>query len=70
MEATEEIQLSLYPEDGKREKWERIDRTVDGIRARYGYHAIRKATLYTDPLLGRINPRDEHVVHPVGYFGG
>lgn len=70
VEATEQVQLSLYKEDKKREKWEKIDRTVDVLRNRYGYRAIQKATLFTDPLLGHINPRDDHTVHPVGYFGG
>ena len=70
VEATEQVQLSLYQEDVKREKWEKIDRTVDALRSRYGYQAVQKATIYTDPLLGRINPRDDHTVHPVGYFGG
>ena len=70
VEATEEVQLSLYPEDTKRAKWELIDRTVDALRYRYGYRAIQIAAIYTDPLLGHINPRDDHTVHPVGYFGG
>lgn len=70
VEATEQVQLSLYQEDKKREKWEKIDRTMDALRNRYGYRAIQKATLFTDPLLGHINPRDDHTVHPVGYFGG
>ena len=70
MEATDQVQLSLYPEDSRREKWERIDRTVERLRDRYGYLAVQKTTIFTDPLLGRINPRDDHTVHPVGYFGG
>ena len=70
VEATDQIQLSLYAEDGRREKWEKIDRTVEKLRNRYGYLAVQKATLFTDPLLGRINPREDHTVHPVGFFGG
>lgn len=70
VEATEQVQLSLYPEDSRREKWERIDRTVERLRDRYGYLVVQKATIFTDPLLGRINPKEDHTVHPVGYFGG
>lgn len=70
IEATDEIQLTLYPEDKRREKWEKIDQTVELLRNRYGYTAIQKALLFTDPLLGSINPREDHTVHPVGYFGG
>ena len=39
-------------------------------RDRYGYLCIRRAMLDCDPILGRMNVRDGHVVHPVGYFGG
>lgn len=70
VDATAGIQLSLYEDDTKRDKWERIDATVDQLRQRYGYHSVRRALMYTDPLLGKINPKDDHTVHPVGYFGG
>ena len=70
VEAGDTMQLSLYAEDRRREKWERIDQTVDSLRARYGYMSVRRALLDTDPALGRINVREDHTVHPVGYFGG
>ena len=70
VEATAGAQLSLYTEDQTRDKWERIDAAVDRLRQRYGYQCIQRARLFTDPLLGAINPRDDHTVHPVGYFGG
>ena len=62
-------QLSLWNEDQRRDKWERIDAAVDALRQRYGYMSIRRARLLTDPLLGAIDPKDGHTVHPVGYFG-
>ena len=70
MEATAGTQLSLYPEETHRDKWERIDAAVDRLRQRYGYRSIQRARLFADPLLGAINPKDDHTVHPVGYFGG
>ena len=70
MEATAGTQLSLYPEETRRDKWERIDAAVDRLRQRYGYRSIQRARLFTDPLLGAINPKDNHTVHPIGYFGG
>lgn len=63
------VQLSLYEDDTHQEKWERIDAVVDRLRAEYGYMSVRRALTMTDPLLGKINPRDDHTVHPVGYFG-
>ena len=64
------VQLSLYDDDQRRDKWERIDDAVDTLRQRYGYMVIRRALLDTDPVLGRINVKDGHTVHPVGFFGG
>ena len=70
IDAGSTLQLSLYADAQSREKWERIDAAVDRLRQRYGYLSIRRALLDTDPLLGHINVKDDHTVHPVGYFGG
>ena len=70
VEAQGAVQLSLYAEDQKRDKWERIDAAVDHLRQRYGYMSVRRALMDSDPLLGHINVKDGHTVHPVGYFGG
>ena len=70
VEAQGTVQLSLYTEDQKRDKWERIDTAVDHLRQRYGYMCVRRALMDSDPLLGHINVKDGHTVHPVGYFGG
>ena len=70
VEAEAGVQTSLLDDDTKREKWERIDAAMDHLRQRYGYMSIRRAVTCADPQLGKINPRDDHTVHPVGYFGG
>ena len=62
------VQLSLYTDDVRRQKLERLDLAVDEIRHRYGYMSLQRALIYTDPLLSRINPKDDHTVHPVGFF--
>ena len=70
VEADIGVQTSFLDNDAKREKWERIDAAMDHLRQRYGYMSIRRAVTCADPQLARINPRDDHTVHPVGYFGG
>ena len=70
VECQSDVQLSMFAEDGKRDKWERIDCAVDRLRTRYGYLCIRRALLDCDPLLGHMNVHDDHTVHPVGYFQG
>lgn len=64
------IQLSMFSDETRRLKWEKLDKAVDRLRERYGYTSIQRATVQADPLLGRINPKDDHTVHPVGYFAG
>nr|WP_325239532.1 DNA polymerase IV [uncultured Oscillibacter sp.] len=68
VEAGSGLQLSLYADAVRRDKWERIDAAVDDLRARYGYMSVRRALLLTDPVLGNINPKDDHTVHPAGCF--
>lgn len=62
------VQLSFHVDDKRLLRLERIDRAVDDVRGRYGYMSLQRALIYTDPLLGRINPKDDHTVHPVGFF--
>ena len=63
------LQLSLFEDDIRRDKGEQLDAAVDRVRQRYGYESVRRALTLSDPLLGRINPKDGHTVHPVGFFG-
>ena len=70
VDASAGTQLSFMADDVRRDKWERIDAAVDHLRERYGYMSVRRAVTCTDQQLGSINPRDDHTVHPIGYFGG
>ena len=70
VEAENTLQLSMFAEDKRRNKWEQIDAAVDYLRQRYGYMSIRRAILDSDPLLGHLNVKDGHTVHPIGFFGG
>lgn len=62
------IQFDLFSSEAKRESLERLDRAVDVVRARYGYTCIQRAVVYTDKELGRVNPKEDHTIHPVGFF--
>lgn len=65
---TECSQLSLFPDDRQRERRERIDAVVDGLRSRFGYMSVQRAAIYADPQLAGVRPK-EHIVHPIGFFG-
>ena len=70
VDATIGIQTSLFDNDRRRSAWEQIDVAVDRLRQRYGYMSVRRAITMSDPALGCINPKDDHTVHPTGYFAG
>lgn len=63
------LQLSFYSADvEKRKKMESIERTMDWLRGRFGHHSVERGIMLSDPVLGKLNPKADHVIHPVGYF--
>ena len=65
------VQLSFFDgEIEKRIRQEKLEREIDGLRVRFGHEAVLRGVLYADPALGMLNPREDHIIHPVGYFGG
>jgi DNA polymerase-4 len=62
------LQLSLLCDEKKRDRRMKLEKTVDDIRRRYGNLSIQRAVLLIDRRLGTMNPKDDHTIHPVGYF--
>ena len=62
------VQTNLFQNEDERRKQEELDKTLDRIRDRYGYRAIRKGILLEDRELTNANPIDEHIIHPVSLF--
>jgi DNA polymerase-4 len=66
--ANNPIQVSLFEDEVQREKYEVIDKTVDSLRTRFGHFCIQRASVLADRPLCGINPKGDHIIHPVGYF--
>ena len=64
------VQLDLFMNELRREKQEKLDRAVDDIRRRFGYHSVQRAFMYQDKILSSLDAQGSHTVHPVGYFNG
>jgi DNA polymerase-4 len=62
------MQLSLFGDEERRQKQETIERTVDDLRRRFGHFVIQRASVLADAPLGGINPKGDHIIHPVGFF--
>lgn len=62
------MQLNFFEDPVRREKRERLEVAVDELRRRFGHAAVSRAVTMCDPSLGTLNPKDDHTIHPVGYF--
>ena len=62
------IQFTMFEDAEKRERMETLERTVDDVRRRFGHYSIGRAITTTDKSLTNINPKDDHTIHPVGFF--
>lgn len=66
LEALEgDVQLTMFPAK-KRERLYELECAVEDIRRRFGHESILRASLISDGI-GEINPRDDHVIFPVGW---
>lgn len=65
----ENCQLSLLPERIREQKQEDLETAVQSIRRRFGHHAIARGIMLTDQTLSHLNPKEDHIVHPLGFLG-
>jgi nucleotidyltransferase/DNA polymerase involved in DNA repair len=61
------VQLSLGDNFKEIERHEKIDNTIDKLRYRFEHYAIQRGITLVDEELSRINPKEDHVIHPIGY---
>ena len=61
-------QTSLFCDEVKREKVERLDKALARLKARFGTFAVQPAVLLKDRKLSGFDPKNDHIIHPVGYF--
>lgn len=66
--ASSPYQLTLLCNEEQRERLSCLDRSLDGLKRRFGSFCVRPASLMADTGLSSFSPKEEHVIHPVGYF--
>lgn len=64
------VQLSLFISEERRQRLHQMDLAVDQIRRRFGFESIQRGLMYQDRLLSAVNAKEDHTVHPHGYFEG
>jgi DNA polymerase-4 len=62
-------QLDLFSSVERREKQMKMDAAIDEVRRRFGFFAVQRGLMHCDKPLSHLNAREEHTVHPHGYFG-
>lgn len=62
------VPLSLFEDPGRDIRRENLARSVDEVRRRFGYHSILRTSCLLDGGLTRFNPKEDHTIHPMGFF--
>ena len=60
------VQMSMFDDNTRRYK---LEEAVGDLRRRFGHGIISRACLLADQKINAINPRDDHVIHPIGWRG-
>lgn len=63
------VQLSFGDnfKDKEIERHEKIDKTIDKLRFRFGHYAVQRGIALVDTELSHINPKGDHVIHPPAF---
>ena len=61
-------QIDLFCDFQMREKHMKMDAAVDDIRRRFGFYSIQRGLMFQDKVLAAVNAKEDHTVHPHGYF--
>ena len=62
------FQLNLFTDEERRNKQKKIDEMADYLRKRFGFYSLQRGLMYLDGQLSHVNAKEDHTVHPHGYF--
>lgn len=61
-------QATFFQNEAERDRKERLDAATDWLKRRFGTFSVRPAVLLQDGRLSGFDPKNDHVIHPVGFF--
>lgn len=64
----ETVQFDIFGEVKKNIKYEKLEKTVDFLKGRFGSDCLKKASQLTDINLTDFDPYEDHKIHPEGWF--
>jgi len=62
------VQMSFFCNAKNNNRLHNLDCAVDSLKKRFGSYCVQPAVMLNDPRLSGFNPKDDHTIHPVGYF--
>ncbi len=62
------LQLSFLPELVKRQEQERLERTIDALRSRFGFFALQRGVALMDKALSNLDAKSEHIIFPESFL--
>ena len=62
-------QMNIFTDLISEQKEEKMQKTVDRLRKKYGNKIIQRATILKDDKLSKMDIKGEHVIHPENFFG-
>lgn len=67
VEVKEGAQLDFSGDVLRKQRMRRLEHTLDDMQGRFGTQVIRRGAQLMDKEIMEIDPKDDHVIHPVGY---
>ena len=64
------IQLDFMGDETRRIHMEQLERSIDDLRRRYGHQIVQRGVVLADSGYAKINPVEEHTIHPVPMYTG
>ncbi len=64
------VQMDLFGRQQQREKRHQLDCALDAIRQRYGNLCVVRGIVLAEPNIAKVDPKDDHTIHPVPFFSG
>lgn len=67
---TEPVQLDFIGDETRRIHMEQLERSIDGLRKRYGHQIVQRGVVLRDKGYAEINSVEDHTIHPVPMYTG
>lgn len=68
LEPIDHVQLSLLPDISQLQKQEELEAAMDNLRNRFGHFSVQKGLMLTDKELSGLDPKNDHIIHPMSFF--